>query len=115
MRPVPPPGSAAPTARVTERRPAPAGRPATVAVGNGRPGDPAELRREIERTRARMSSTLDALEARVVHEKEAIERKKEELWAKATLQGPRRTLSREPWRSVAIAFIAGYVVAAILD
>lgn len=109
---MPPSGSAAPTARVTERRPAT--RP-TPVPGNGRPRDPAELRREIERTRARMSGTLDALEARVVHEKESLERKKDELWARATLQGTRKKLSREPWRSVAIAFVAGYIVASILD
>lgn len=114
-RRVPPPGSVAPTARTTER-PARREEEATAAVrGNGRPSDPEEMRREIERTRARMSGTLDAIEARLIHEKEALERKKDELWAKATLQGVRRRLSEEPWRSVAIAFVAGYVVAALRD
>ncbi len=73
------------------------------------------MRREIERTRARMSSTLDALESRVAHEREALERKKDKLVDRATLKGFREKLSREPWRSVAIAFVAGYVVAAIRD
>lgn len=82
---------------------------------NGRSNDPAELRREIERTRARMSSTLDAVEARIAYERESLERKKDELVDRATLKGFRRKLSREPWRSVAIAFVAGYVVAAIRD
>lgn len=82
---------------------------------NGRPTEPAEMRREIERTRARMSGTLDALESRVVREREALERRKEELVDRATLKGFREKLSREPWRSVALAFVAGYVVAAIRD
>jgi ElaB/YqjD/DUF883 family membrane-anchored ribosome-binding protein len=77
-------------------------------IANGRPDDPEEMRAEIERTRQRMSTTLDVLEDRLV-------RQKQELWAKATLQGFRRTLAREPWRSVAIAFVVGYVVAAIRD
>jgi hypothetical protein len=62
-----------------------------------------------------MSSTLDSLEARVVYEKQELERKKDELWAKLTFQGFRQTMAREPWRTMAIGFAAGYVVAAILD
>lgn len=112
-REVPSPGSVAPTAR-TRAQPARRRGPAT-AAGNGRPDDPEEMRREIERTRARMSGTLDALEAQLIHEKEELERKADELWAKVTLQGVRRRLSEEPWRSVAIAFVAGYIVAAIRD
>lgn len=93
----------------------PAERPSARATGNGRPGSPEEARREIDRTRARMSSTLDALEARIVHERDALERKKDELVDRATLKPLREKLSREPWRSVAIAFVAGYIVAAIRD
>lgn len=73
------------------------------------------MRREIARTRARMSSTLDAVEARIAHERDSLERKKDELVDRATLKGLRRTLASEPWRSMAIAFVAGYVVAAIRD
>lgn len=91
-------------------RPTP-GRPA----GNGRASSPAEVRREIDQTRARMSSTLDAIEARLVEEREALERKKDELVDRATLKPVREKLKREPWRSMAIAFVAGYVVAAIRD
>ena len=76
---------------------------------------PEEMRREIEATRARMSRTLDQIEDRVVHEKEELVRKKEELWARATLRDFRRTVSREPWRSVALAAVAGYLVAAVRD
>ncbi|MGK7311504.1 MAG: DUF3618 domain-containing protein [Candidatus Longimicrobiales bacterium M2_2A_002] len=83
--------------------------------GNGRPGDPEAMRREIEATRARLSHTLDELEHRIVRERRALERKKEDLWARATLQGVRRKLSREPWRSVGIAFAVGYIIAAIRD
>ena len=85
-------------------------RPARPAArrGNGRPDGADAVRDEIERTRARMSRTLEELE----HE---LGRQKEELWAKATLQDVRRKLSREPWRSVAIAFVAGYIVAALRD
>lgn len=93
--------------------PAPAGRP--TRAGNGRPGSPAEMRREIERTRARMSGTLDALEARIEYERQSLEEKKDELVDRATLKGLRRRLSREPWRSMAIAFAAGYIIAAIRD
>lgn len=75
---------------------------------NGRPTNPEAMRVEIQHTRARMSHTLDAIEDRLV-------RQKRELWAKATLQDFRRTVSTEPWRSVAIAFLAGYIVAAIRD
>jgi len=82
--------------------------PAPAARGNGRPSEPAELRREIERTRLRMSHTLDAIEERLVEEKK-------ELWARITLRAFRRKISTEPWRSVAIAFAAGYVIAAIRD
>lgn len=62
-----------------------------------------------------MSTTLDAVEARLVHERESLERKKDALVDRATLKGFRRKLAREPWRSMAIAFVAGYVVAAIRD
>lgn len=62
-----------------------------------------------------MSSTLDAVEARLAYERESLERKKDELVDRATLKGLRRKLGREPWRSMAIAFVAGYVVAAIRD
>jgi hypothetical protein len=117
---LPPGGAAAPTAR-TEARPVPStGQPDRVpahptAYGNGRPSDPAELRLEIERTRARLSGTLDAIEARIAHDRAALEEKKDEVIDRVTLKGLRRRLSREPWRSVAIAFVAGYVVAAIRD
>jgi hypothetical protein len=83
-----------------------AGRP--VAPGNGRPSEPEAMRLEIERTRDRMSHTLDAIEDRLVQQKQ-------EIWAKATLQGFRRKVSSEPWRTLAIAFVAGYIVAAIRD
>lgn len=73
------------------------------------------MREEIERTRARLSRTLDQLEGRIVAERQELGRKKEELWEKATLQGLRRKLSREPWRSVGIAFAVGYIIAAIRD
>lgn len=82
---------------------------------NGRPTDPDGMRREIQRTRHRLSTTLDELEERIVKERRELERRKEDLWDKATLKGFRRTLSREPWRSVAIAFAVGYVIAAIRD
>lgn len=85
------------------------------AYGNGRPTDPDGMRREIERTRARLSRTLDELETRIAAERRALERKKEDLWAKATLQGVRKKLSTEPWRSVGIAFAVGYIIAAIRD
>jgi hypothetical protein len=75
---------------------------------NGRPSDPEDMRQEIQRTRARMSSTLDAIEHRLVEQKR-------EIWARATLQGFRRKITTEPWRSLAIAFAAGYIVAAIRD
>ena len=83
--------------------------------GNGRPSGPEAMRAEIARTRARMSDTLDELEHRIAAERKALERKKEELWAKATLQGVRKKLSKEPWRSVGIAFAVGYIIAAIRD
>jgi ElaB/YqjD/DUF883 family membrane-anchored ribosome-binding protein len=79
-----------------------------VAAGNGAPSDPEAVRVEIERTRERMSRTLDAIEDRLVQ-------RKQELWARATLQGMRRRITTEPWRSLAIAFAAGYIVAAIRD
>lgn len=107
-RAVPRPGES--PARKSPAREAPArssARPSAVG-GNGRPGSPDEMRDEIDRTRARMSRTLDQLE-------DELGRQKEEIWAKATLQGARRKLSREPWRSVAIAFVAGYIVAALRD
>ncbi len=121
----PTPSSTASGAPATRPRPVPGpeSRPKAVAAPragtpsriNGRPAGPAEMRREIERTRARMSGTLDALEARVAHEKASLERKKDELVDRATLKGFRQKLAREPWRSVALAFAAGYIVAAIRD
>ncbi|NIP83254.1 MAG: DUF3618 domain-containing protein [Gemmatimonadetes bacterium] len=109
---LPPSGSVAPTAG-TARHPVAA--PAERVRSNGRPESSAEMRREIDRTRARISDTLDALEARVVHEKRALERTRDAVWSRVTLRGVRRKLSREPWRSVAIAFAAGYIIAAIRD
>ena len=107
------------TPATTERdTPAPEASAATAPQrvrGNGRPTDPEAMRREIERTRARLSHTLDELEHRIAREREALEQKTEDLWRKATLKGVRRKLSREPWRSVAIAFAVGYIVAAIRD
>lgn len=94
-------------AEAARRERAPRG-PMMDGMGNGRPSDPESMRLEIERTRERMSGTLDALEDRLV-------RRKRELWAKATLQDFRSTVTREPWRSMAIAFVVGYVVAAIRD
>lgn len=82
---------------------------------NGRASNPAEMRREIEATRERMSGTLDALEARVSRERQSLERKKDDLVDKATLKPLREQLKREPWKSMAIAFVAGYVIAAIRD
>lgn len=132
-RTLPPGGSAAPVARTGQKSVSPPSRserPAGERVserpsaqdfarrragGNGRPGGPAEMRREIERTRARMSSTLDAVEARIAHERDSLERKKDDLVDRATLKGLRHKLRREPWRSMAIAFVAGYVIAAIRD
>jgi ElaB/YqjD/DUF883 family membrane-anchored ribosome-binding protein len=109
---LPPGGSPMPAAR--SGPPAPATGPERVRT-NGAPTTPSEMRREIDRTRARMSDTLDALEARLVHEKAALTRKKEAVWSTVTLQGVRDRLSREPWRSLAIAFAAGYIIAAIRD
>lgn len=109
-----PGGSTAPTART--EAPGPPARPGAEGVRtNGRPTTPAEMRREIDRTRARMSDTLDALEARLIHEKAALARRKDAVWSTVTLQGVRERLSREPWRSMAIAFAAGYIIAAIRD
>lgn len=88
------------------RLPAAAG-PNGVAL-DGRFSDPDELRREIERTRARMTRTLDELEGRLV-------RGKEELVARVTFRDVRQRLSAEPWRTLAVAFVVGYVVAAIRD
>ena len=95
------------------RLPAGRGGPARAEVrvaspANGRPADPDVLRAEIEDTRARMSRTLDEIEGRLV-------RQKEEIVARATLRDFRRKISTEPWRSMAIAFVAGYVIAAIRD
>lgn len=73
------------------------------------------MREEIQRTRDRLSQTLDELEGRIAAERRALERTKEELWEKATLKGLRTRLSREPWRSVGIAFAVGYIIAAIRD
>jgi hypothetical protein len=103
-----PPGPEAVLTRPDTAAPV-AQRSAGAAVsGNGRPSDPEEMRLEIERTRERMSDTLDAIEGRLV-------RQKEEIWARATLRGFRRRIGTEPWRSLAIAFVAGYIVAAIRD
>lgn len=122
-RALPPGGSTVPTAAASPV-PGPSGpdtgageldRPRPAVRGNGRPSDPAEMRREIERTRARMSSTLDAVEARIEHERDSLERKKDELVDRVTLKGVRDRLQREPWRTMAIAFVAGYVIAAIRD
>lgn len=109
---LPPAGETAPAVR-TDTTPVPGPRPRV--TGNGRPTDPAEMRREIERTRTRMSSTLDAVEARIAYERQSLERKKDELVDRATLKGLREKLTREPWRSMAIAFAAGYIIAAIRD
>ena len=90
--------------------------PTTLRVGgNGGPADPEAMRDEIERTRARLSRTLDELETRIVREREALERKRVDLWEKATLKGVRRKLSSEPWRSMGIAFAVGYIIAAIRE
>ncbi len=90
-------------------------RPAAPVRGNGRPGSPAELRQEIERTRARMTDTLDALEARIEYERRELERRKRKVVDGVTLKRLRRKLKKEPWRSIAIAFAAGYIIAAIRD
>ena len=82
---------------------------------NGRPTDPEAMRHEIQRTRERLSHTLDELELRIVREREALEQKKEVLWDRATLKGARAKWSREPWRSVGIAFALGYIIAAIRE
>lgn len=99
------------------RTPAVAEQEATTVstLGNGRRGSPREVRRDIEQTRARMSDTLDALEDRLAYERQELERKKNDLVDRVTLKPVRRALSREPWRSVALAFAAGYIVAAIRD
>jgi ElaB/YqjD/DUF883 family membrane-anchored ribosome-binding protein len=73
------------------------------------------MRREIERTRARMTQTLDALEARIEHERLALERKRRKVVDGVTLKRLRRKVGREPWRSIGIAFVAGYIIAAIRD
>lgn len=85
----------------------PAGGSAVAAV-DGRPADPDALRRDIEDTRVRMSRTLDQIEGRLVHEKER-------LVARATLRDLRRKIFSEPWRTMAMAFAAGYIIAAIRD
>ena len=85
------------------------------AGANGKPTDPESMRLEIERTRARIADTLDELEGRLVRERQALELRKQELWRTVTLKGAREKLSKEPWRSVAIAFAAGYIIAAIRD
>jgi ElaB/YqjD/DUF883 family membrane-anchored ribosome-binding protein len=113
---VPPPSSLESERKGAGSRAAPArSTRGSHAAGNGRPDDPAELRQEIAETRARMSSTLDVLEARLAQERASLERKKTEVVEMATLKPVREKLSREPWRSIAIAFVAGYVVAAIRD
>ena len=95
--------------------PARTGTSAYAVSGNGRPTNPDEMRQEIQRTRARLSRTLDDLEQRIIAERRELDRKADELWAKATLKGVRDKLSREPWRSVGIAFAVGYIIAAIRD
>jgi hypothetical protein len=97
-------GPSTPPARVGTRAPGPAGEPWT----NGRPRDPEAIRQDIQRTRSRMSDTLDALEAELVREKEALVRT-------VTLKPVREKLKRQPWKSMAIAFAAGYIIAAIRD
>lgn len=62
-----------------------------------------------------MSSTLDAIEARIAYERQSLEEKKQEVVERVTLKKLRHRLGQEPWRSMAIAFVAGYVVAAIRD
>lgn len=78
------------------------------AVGDGQGAGPDEVRSEIDRTRQRMSRTLDEIEGRLSEGKDA-------LVARATFRDLRRQITTEPWRSLAIAFVAGYVVAAIRD
>lgn len=113
------PSSATPVPTSTDhsasRTPAP-GRTGTAVgtLGNGR-SSPREVRREIAQTRARMSDTLDALEDSIARERQELERKKNDLVDRVTLKPVRRKLSREPWRSIALAFAAGYIVAAIRD
>lgn len=80
-----------------------------------RPSDPDAMREAIQRTRARMSQTLDEIEVQLAREKTVLARRRDELWARATLKGFRRAISREPWRSALIAFVVGYVVAALRD
>lgn len=111
---VPSPSESASSA---SRTPAVRGRERTTVshIGNGRGVSPREVRRDIEQTRARMSSTLDALEDRLAYERQELERKKNDLVDKVTLKPVRRRLRREPWRSMALAFVAGYIVAAIRD
>lgn len=77
-------------------------------VEDGPAAGPDDVRREIDRTRQRMSRTLDEIEGRLVEGKDT-------LVARATFRDLRRRISGEPWRSVAIAFVVGYVVAAIRD
>ena len=69
---------------------------------------PEALREDIERTRARMSGTLDRIEERITE-------RRREMWAKVTLQDVRDAVTTEPWRNLLIAFVAGYVVAAVRD
>lgn len=66
------------------------------------------VRLEIEQTRDRMSRTLDEIEGRIIE-------RKEEIWARATLQDLRHRVSADPWRPLLIAFAAGYIFAAIRD
>lgn len=70
--------------------------------------DPDALRREIEETRDRMSRTLDALEDRLV-------RQKEDVVARVTFRDLRRRFAESPMKPLLIAFAAGYIVAAIRD
>ena len=82
------------------------------APASDEPAEPPEeadaLREDIERTRDRMSETLDRIEHRIV-------RRRNEFWSKATLQDAREAMASEPWRSLLIAFAAGYVLAAMRD
>lgn len=86
----------------------PPGSDLPLAGEDGQGGGPDDVRRDIDRTRERMSRTLDELEGRLSEGKDV-------LVARATFRDFRRQITSEPWRSLAIAFVAGYVVAAIRD
>jgi ElaB/YqjD/DUF883 family membrane-anchored ribosome-binding protein len=114
-RSVPAPGQATEATPARQRGTAPARRERRAVRGNGRPESRAEMRREIEQTRARMTDTLDALEARIEFERAALEQRKKQMIDRVTLKGVRQKMAEEPWRSMAIAFAAGYIIAAIRD